>query len=458
MTMDKQNFFFTFAFMKRNTRDLLAQTGRDLKSISIIIALLGVLLGKFTIWNHIYNVENDIDYRELLSVMIGVLTTVVVTTYSLTIVALQLASVQFSPRILRSFFTEDRFNQVVLGSFIGEISYLLLLKTWSPKTLDLPIIAGLAMAILLICVVFPLFIAHIVDSINAGSIIRRISFHLLDEIDEHYGKDLQNVSEFRLSPKKTPLAVNVIKLSVCKNGYIESIDYQLIETIFQYAKNDAFAKNVTITNLYQSASVGEFAAEGIPLFLLESEPCNAELLKTIEKKLREDKRFQDLLQRCVKVGKYRSYRQDINFGIRQLVDIAIKAISPAVNDPTTCICSLDYLGMVLRRLVQSPPQCLAHANLPEYLHLKEFGFREYIDHALDQIYHFGQSDFVVVCRILSTLRSIIEVTQYEPYIKVLNAEYQDIKTDILKLEGTFTIEGFNKIKRELALCENALGL
>lgn len=442
--------------MKRNTQDLLSQTGRDIKSISIIIALLGALLGKFTIWNHIYNVENDIDYRELLSVTIGVLTTMVVTTYSLTIVALQLASVQFSPRILRSFFTDDRFNQVVLGSFIGEISYLLLLKTWAPKTLDLPIIAGLVVAVLLICVVFPLFIAHIVDSINAGSIIRRISFHLLDEIDTLYGKDLQNVADFRLPTKKTLPTKNVIKISSCKNGYIESIDYQLIESIFQYAKNIASTKNIAITNLYQSTSAGEFAAEGIPLFLLESDPCDANLLKAIEKNLVSDKHFQGLVERCVRVQKYRSFRQDINFGIRQLVDIAIKAISPAVNDPTTCINSLDYLGMVLRRLVQSPPQCLAHANLAAHLHLKEFGFREYIDHAFDQIYHFGQNDFVVIGRVLSTLRSIIEVAEYEPYIKILNAEYQDIKADILKLEDNFTSEGFSKIKRELALCESAL--
>jgi uncharacterized membrane protein len=115
--------------MKRNTRDLFFQVGKDIKSISILIAILGALSGKILIWNHLADVNNDIDYRELLSVMIGVLTTIVVTTYSLTIVALQLASVQFSPRILRSFFTDDRFNQVVLGCFIATITYLMLLKT-----------------------------------------------------------------------------------------------------------------------------------------------------------------------------------------------------------------------------------------------------------------------------------------------------------------------------------------
>jgi uncharacterized membrane protein len=441
--------------MKRNTRDLFFQVGKDIKSISILIALAGAICGKMLIWNHLGDVNNDIDYRELLSVMIGVLTTIVVTTYSLTIVALQLASVQFSPRILRSFFTEDRFNQVVLGTFIGEITYLMLLKTWAPRTLDIPIVLGLLLAVLLICIVFPLFIAHIADCINAGSIVRRIAFNILDEIDKHYGTTAVCAADFPIAQKPILPSENIIQLFSTQSGYIESVDYQQFELFFQQIKKIAAAKNITITALFQTASAGEFVAEGIALFALTSEEKDTKKRSELEAFLIENKAIQAQLHRIVKVEKYRSYKQDINFGIRQLVDIAIKAISPAVNDPTTCINSLDYLGMVLRRLVQCPPQCLAHQTFPPYLHAKEFGFREYIDHAFDQIYHFGKSDFIVVCRVLRTLRSVTEVADYQSYITILKAEYEDIKADILKQESNFTKEGFMKIKRELEACEAA---
>ena len=445
--------------MKRNTRDLLFQLGKDAKSTSIIIALSCVVVGTFLIWNHLGDVNNDIDYRELLSVMIGVLTTIVVTTYSLTIVALQLASVQFSPRILRWFFAEDRFNQIVLGTFIGEITYLMLLKTWSPKTLELPLIIGLCIAVFLICVVFPLFIAHIADCINAGAITRRIAFNLLDEIDLHYGTTKPSIQDFSLAQKakKTP-SENVVHLYARSNGYIESIDYQAFESIFQYVKQVAAAKNIKIQHLIQKVSVGEFVAEGISLFVLDIEGNSATECQALEAILFKDETLCKLLHRCLKIEKYRSYHQDINFGIRQLVDIAIRAISPAVNDPTTCINSLDYLGMVLRRLVQCPPHCLAHQAMPDYLQVKEFGFREYLDHAFDQIYHFGQTDFIVVCRILRTLRSVIEVADYQPYINILKSEYEDDKTDVLKLEDTFTPEGFMKIKREMEACEKVFNV
>jgi uncharacterized membrane protein len=435
--------------MKRNTKDLFFELKKDVTSISVMIALLGALLGGFTIWRHAYTVENDIDYRELLSVVIGVLTTIVVTTYSLTIVALQLASVQFSPRILRSFFTEDRFNQVVLGTFVGEITYLLLLKTWSPKCLDLPICVGLFVAAFLICVVFPLFITHIVDSINAGSIIRRVAFHLLDEIDEHYGKTPACSADFELSQHKKRPTQNLVHITSNCNGYIQNIDYQLFNNIFEFIKKEAQRNHITLTEMYQKVSVGEFVAEGIPLFILENENLSTSDLNTFEKALLGNVDFQNMLNRCIKVGKYRSYHQDIHFGIRQLVDIAIKAISPAVNDPTTCINSLDYLGMVLRRLAQCPPKCLQYHSLPTHIHAKEFGFREYLDHAFDQIYHFGQTDFIVVCRIIRTLRSVVEVTEHSAHLEILNIEYQDIKSDVLKLEDTFTAEGFMKIKKEL---------
>lgn len=437
--------------MKRNTQDLFSQIRKDVFSVSILLAIIGAILGKITIWHHISIVENDIDYRELLSVTIGVLTTIVVTTYSLTIVALQLASVQFSPRILRWFLTEDRFNQVVLGSFIGEISYLILLKTWAPKSLDLPLVLGLAFAIILICIVFPLFIAHIADSINAGGIVRRVAFNLLDEIEEMFGKEDLSSNQVTNAAKFSPASKH-FKLYANQNGYIESVDYQKFEWLFNQLKQYEKNYSIKITELYQLALIGEFVGENQPLFAVTYDGESTDITN-LEMHLYHQHHFQTCLNRVIKVAKFRNYHQDINFGIRQLVDIAIKAISPAVNDPTTCVNVLDYLGVALRKLVQCPSTSLQARALPSHLIAKEFGFREFLDHAFDQIYHFGKGDFVIILKVLRTLRSVMEVTKNEYYLSILNAELLDIEQDILKSESNFTSEGFKKIQKEIALCK-----
>lgn len=437
--------------MKRNTVDLFLQLRKDLRSISILLALIGVLFGFFSIWHHISSVENDIDYRELLSVTIGVLTTIVVTTYSITIVALQLASVQFSPRILRWFLTEDRFNQVVLGAFIGEIAYLILLKSWSPKNLDTPLVLGLGFAIILICIVFPLFIAHIADSINAGGIVRRVAFNLLDEIDKMFGKE-RVATENNSCPVHFSIPKQHFKLYSFKSGYVDSVDYRKFNALFDLIKKKAQSFNINPISLHQISLIGEFVGENQALFAIAYDGTCQDI-NALEQYLAQDISLQHYLGDTIKTAKFRSYRQDINFGIRQLVDIAIKAISPAVNDPTTCINVLDYLGVVLRRLVQCPRTSLQVAILPTHLVAREFGFREFLDHAFDQIYHFGKGDFVIVLKVLRTLRSVIEVTKNEYYLSILNAELLDIEQDILKSEANFTSEGFMKIQKEIAFCK-----
>jgi hypothetical protein len=110
---------------------------------------------------------------------------------------------------------------------------------------------------------------------------------------------------------------------------------------------------------------------------------------------------------------------------------------------------------VLRRLVLCPPITLAEHCLLPNVHAKTFGFREYLDHALDQIYHFGQGDFIVVCRVLSVLRSVTHCATFPYHLDVLRNEFLDIKNDILKQKETFTAEGFAKIVREIELCEAA---
>jgi uncharacterized membrane protein len=245
-------------------------------------------------------------------------------------------------------------------------------------------------------------------------------------------------------------------LFACSNGYIQSINYQEFVIIFEEVKKKASAQNIKVIELHQLALVGEFIGEDQPLFSFICDCENKEEIAKLEKNINKDSAIRKQLLTIIKIGKFRNYHQDINFGIRQLVDIGIKAISPAVNDPTTCINVLDYLGVVLRRMVKCPPSSLIVQDLPAHIYAKEFGFREYVDHAFDQIYHFGQGDFIIVSRVFRTLKSVIVATENKSYLEVLNLEFQDIKNDVLALKDSFTNEAWIKINKEIIHCEEAL--
>jgi uncharacterized membrane protein len=130
------------------------------------------------------------------------------------------------------------------------------------------------------------------------------------------------------------------------------------------------------------------------------------------------------------VYKFRSYKQDINFGVRKLVDIAIKAISPAVNDPTTCINCIDYLGEIVRRLAMRKfPSTRSNELRNEKIFVSEFNFKELVNFAFDQIYQWGKKDPVIVKRLLRTIIQIVPCVENPYNLMVLIKEVEDMKVD-----------------------------
>ena len=114
------------------------------------------------------------------------------------------------------------------------------------------------------------------------------------------------------------------------------------------------------------------------------------------------------LQGAVLLGEERSLDEDVGFGLRQLVDIALRALSPGVNDPTTAVQVLDQLHDLLRRLATRPlpgqvrvdraGRCVVLVPPP--------GFAEYLDLAVDEIRHWGGEDARIRARVLGLLRDV----------------------------------------------------
>jgi uncharacterized membrane protein len=339
-----------------------------------------------------------------LSTLASIIATLVVTTFSFVFVALQLASVQFSPRIIRSFFEYDHFSRFFLWSFLACVGYLLGLQYFGLSDASLIYTKfGIVGSFYLILLVFPLFIHHVVDNINASSITQNIAKRTVNEINELY-----EVADYQINK------LNQVSVFNEESGYLDSIRYK---KLYQLIPENSQAK------LLVKPHVGSFVLKGMPLVEIE---C-----------LEDEK---DFYQKNVKkianqfiISKFRSYEQDIPFGIRQLVDIAIKAISPAVNDPTTALNCIDYLGNIIKtaalsNTVSNEARLLRQRNI----FIREFSFEQLVDLAFDQIYHWGKEDYIIVRHIIKTISFIIPFVENSEKLYILLAEVEDMELSFLR--------------------------
>jgi uncharacterized membrane protein len=311
------------------------------------------------------------DARTLLISISSTLATVIALVLGLTVVALQLASTQFSPRLLRNFL-RDRLNQVVLSVFIATFTYstagLFTVGVEAGRRVeDYPRLA-VSYALLLLFVSLLLlvfFVHHLAHSIQIDEVMRSVERRTLRVIDHDLPS--QGVTP---GPAPSPPAW-AVAVPAYRSGWIQTLHPDVLLPLSR--DHDVVAAVSTM--------VGEYVVEGAPLlWLWRANPDPAP----------DPAPFAAVLPAAVRVGFERTAEQDVAFGVRQLADIAVKALSPAINDPYTAIQSLEHLGVLLADLVQRPlgTQCLRDSagelrvvaparDLPYYLDLATGQIRRY---------------------------------------------------------------------------------
>ncbi|HEX7553110.1 MAG TPA: DUF2254 domain-containing protein, partial [Geothrix sp.] len=268
--------------------------------------------------------------------------TVVSIVFAILLMTLTLASMQFSPRIIVSF-SRDRVTQWTLGIFLGTFSYCMAALP-AARSVPYPFspvatVFG-AMVLAMACVTLLLFfIHHISHAISVNFIVDRIAAETEAVIDEI-------MPRCRTFPRlmdvgfTNPMAGEAVVLSV-ESGYIRFID---TKRLVEMAKSYRVAVQVL-------RRVGHFAPAGVPL-LRVSKP----------ERLSPERRVE--LARMFDIGPSRTLQQDIEYGVLQIVDIALKAISPAVNDPTTAINCVDQLSRILIRFADREAPASVLYDLP----------------------------------------------------------------------------------------------
>ena len=342
-------------------------------------------------WPRLFKSEVD-GAREMLSTIATATITVAGVVFSITIVALALASTQYTSRVLRNFM-RDKANQVVLGSFVGIYTYcLLVLRILSggdqASVPSLAVFGGLVLALIGI-VVFIFFIHHISSSIQAGEIIAAITFETLNVVDKRFPDRMdktQGNHESKLTQQMERLEWNSIPASC--TGYVQTIDA---------AELLAYAIRKQIV-LHAISGAGDFVIQGKPLaFIAGKQPASMEDI--------------EIINGMYAINRFRTVDQDPAFGLRQLVDIALKALSPAINDTTTAVICVEHISVILQRLADRNLQT-SYGFEGEELRFIGHGpdFESLISLGFDQILENGEGNTAILSNLLGMLESIAEAT------------------------------------------------
>lgn len=330
----------------------------------------------------------------VLGTIAGSMITIAGVVFSITLVALSLASSQFGPRLLRNFM-RDTTNQIVLGTFVATFLYcLFVLRTIRHEESrefvpHVSVTCGILLAVASLGVLI-YFIHHVSVSIQADELIARVCGDLTQAIDrlfpEKIGrgptttsleKDQQTISQAFQSTSQPVLATG--------DGYLQAIDANSLMTL-------AREKNLC---LWVQRRPGHYIIAGMPLVQVNTnEPVSEELTSQINA--------------AFLLGNVRTPTQDVEYAISQLVEIAVRALSPGINDPFTAITCVDRLGSALCSLAQR--ELPSPYRLDEDNHLRVIAvpvdFSATLDAAFNQIRQYGRGSAAVTMRLLETIAQI----------------------------------------------------
>lgn len=274
------------------------------------------------------------DAPQFLSNLVTAMITMATLVISITMVVLTLAAQQLGPRLIRSFMA-DRRTQVVLGLFVATVVYLLLvLRSTSSATDSVPNLAvtgGTALVLLCLGAVL-VFVHHLARSIIADTTINRVGAELDRDVERLMPEsDCKPVPLPSSRPRQSgaPLALT-------KSGYVQSLNYAGLVDIAEAA--DAVIE--------LSVKPGRHVIEG-GTFGWIAPPGAA----TAERR--------NKIQKCLTIEGERTSIQDLETSIRQLVEVALRALSPSINDPFTAMAVVDRLTASLAKIMhRGPAQCV----------------------------------------------------------------------------------------------------
>lgn len=321
----------------------------------------------------------------LLATVAGAMITTVGVVFSLTVVSLQLASGQFSPRVMRSFI-RDRLSQRVIGLLLATFFYcVLVLPRISGEPTDPAPQISLTVAIILTLITvigIILHLDHLAHGLQVGNVARSIEIEGEAVVTAHDstppGLQLADARKYHEAPD------GAVVISSPFNGWVSQID---LGQLFKAAPSGTVVRMET--------RVGAYIHTGEALITAWPPP---------------PQRNRRNLAEAIEISAARAMLQDVDFAIRQLVDIGLRALSPAINDPTTAVEITLRLGSLLRTVLTAPlaPPALEDEAGRVLVQPWNLSHEEYISHAFDQIRQKCLDQTEVAGTLLRVLRMLID--------------------------------------------------
>ncbi len=338
----------------------------------------------------------------LLGTVAGSMIAIAGTVFSMTLVALSLASSQLGPRLLRNFM-RDTANQVVLGTFVATFVYCLLVLRTVRRADEVAFVPHLAVSIGVLLAVVSIgvliyFIHHVSVSIQADEVVARVGRELEDGMDRlfpsHFGKPGAEISNSKSEADLPPeFASEARPVGALEDGYLQLIDADALMALASH-------KDLL---LRLERRPGHYLVKGRPMVMVWPGDRVTEALV-------------DEMNAAFVLGSQRTPAQDIEFSFRQLVEIAVRALSPGINDPFTAIACVDRLGSALCRLARCDMPSARRFDRHGRLRLVAPGcsFAGIVDTAFNQIRQSARSNPAVAIRMLDAIAQIACHVQRAP--------------------------------------------
>ncbi|WP_417204249.1 DUF2254 domain-containing protein [Acetoanaerobium sticklandii] len=370
---------------------------------------------------------------ELAQTVLGIVASAFITiatfTFSTTMVVLTMYSSQFTPRVVENFLnnrvTMKSFG-VFLSGFIFAISSLLFTKTSQNENLVISASIGVIYVIVGL-VYFLIFIHNVATYVQASHLIQRLQDEAQKKIKEY------NDFEDKASILSKEEMIEMVKYKYFfdvyahSDGYIQEINYQKLQKIAQNHNCIICFKKV----------VGQFISLETKILTIYYE----------EKNILDEIDIEEI-NKLILIGNKKTQTQDFSFTIQKIVEIAVKALSPGINDPNTAIHCLNIIGILLRDLSHIEKGYILLKKDDELGHIiyEAYDFEVLLDDAFSQIIFYGQADVSVIVVALKSLRIIKTkaskynkeiIDNYAKYLIEKQLKLSDDKLHHTKIENEY---------------------
>ncbi len=354
--------------------------------------------------------------RSVLMAIAGSMITVAGVVFSITVVVLTLASSQYGPRLIRNFI-RDRMNQFAVGTFIATFMYCIIVLGAIDDPSSLGFVPQLAVNLGVVFTLFSLmvlvfYLHHVASSIRPEVLLDGVGRELLNSIDRY-------VSEWRDMKKPehdidgiTSVYSHSVEVTAPRSGYVQAIPHSMLVGIAQ--EHDTFIEF--------EIRAGHFVIEGAVIGRLWYHGETA--CDTVASRIGDS----------VVIGHIATPTQDLEFAIRQLVEIAVRALSPGINDPFTAIACIDRLAAGLARLADNHAwtELWSWCGETPRLRVNASDFDDVMAAALNQLRQYGAHNIDVGIALLDRLRDIYTFTNSDAQRGCVRAHADDIAATLLE--------------------------